>query len=126
MGRSQQRKGRGAELELCRILNDHGVPAEPGSALCYGSEPDIKGIDGFHIEVKRHERIEIGKWMEQAERDAQRFGGLPCVFFRRNREEWRVTMPLTAWIEFYKSWRGGETECEKWATLTESRPAKEE
>lgn len=105
MGKSQQRKGRDAELELCRVLNDNGIPAEPGAALSYGSEPDVKGVDGVHIEVKRHERIEIGAWMEQAVRDAARFGGWPCVFFRRNREPWRVVMPLKAWILFYKAWR---------------------
>lgn len=106
MSKSQQKKGRAAELELCRILNENGIPAEPGAALNYGSEPDIKGVNGFHIECKRHERIEIGAWMAQAERDAQRFGGFPCVMHRRNREEWRVTMPLTAWIELYNRAKG--------------------
>ena len=105
MGKAQQRKGRAAEIELCHILNDNGVPAFPGPALSFGSEPDIKGVDGIHAEVKRHERIEIGTWMLQAEKDAERFGGLPCVFFRRSRESWRVTMPLTAWIELYKAYR---------------------
>lgn len=104
MGRSSQKKGRGAELELSRILNEAGIPAEPGSALNYGKEPDLKGIPGIHAEVKRHERIEIGLWMAQAEQDAQRFGGHPCVFYRRNREPWRVAMPLTAFIEMYKEW----------------------
>ena len=101
-GRSSQRKGRAAELELCRLLNARGIPAMPGAALNYGTEPDITGVDGFHVEVKRHERIEIAAWMAQAERDAQRFGdGWPCVFHRRSREPWCVTMPLDAFLMLY-------------------------
>ena len=107
MGKTSQHKGRAGELELCRILNDYGIAAVPGEALNYGTEPDIKGVAGVHAEVKRHERIEIGAWTEQAERDAACFGGWPCVFYRRNRERWRVAMPLEAWIEMYKAWRDG-------------------
>lgn len=104
-GRKNQRKGRTAELELCRILNDSGIPATPGTALNYGTEPDLLGVEGFHCEVKRHERIEIGAWMKQAETDAAKFGGWPCVFHRRSREGWRVTMPLTAWLAMYEAYR---------------------
>ena len=108
MGAAQQRKGRAAELELCRILNENGIPATPGAALNYGTEPDISGVEGFHVECKRHERIEIGAWMQQAERDAARFGGMPCVMHRRNREPWRVTMTLDAWIALYKRALSGD------------------
>lgn len=102
MGKTSQAKGRAAELELCRILNDSGIPATPGAALNYGTEPDILGVEGFHCEVKRHERVEIGTWMKQAEQDAAKFGGWPCVFFRRNRTPWRVTMNLFDWMVLYK------------------------
>ena len=105
MSRYSQRKGREAEIELSRILNAAMIPAAPGKALSYGSEPDLTGIAGIHAEVKRHERIEIGSWMRQAERDAVRFGGWPCVFHRRSREPWLVTMHLTEWIELYKRWK---------------------
>ena len=110
MGRSQQRKGRDAELELVRILNDYGIPAAPGAALSYGTQADVVNVAGVHVEVKRHERLEIGAWMEQAERDADRFGGWPCVFYRRNRESWHVAMPLDAWVEMYLSWIKGESD----------------
>lgn len=103
MGHTSQRKGRAGELELCRRLKEYGFDVQPGEAVSFGSTPDIVGLPGIHVEVKRHERIEIGAWMEQAERDAGRFGdGWPCVFFRRSREGWRVCMPLEAWIALYK------------------------
>ena len=107
MGKMSQKKGRNAELELCRILNDNGVPATPGTALNYGAEPDIRGVEGFHCEVKRHERIEIGAWMKQATEDAKKFNdGWPCVIHRRSREGWKVTLPLEAWMELYKRAQG--------------------
>ena len=42
--------------------------------------------------------------MEQAERDAVRFGdGLPAVFFRRSRSPWLVVMKLGDWLELYRT-----------------------
>lgn len=101
-GRKSQRKGRAAELELSRILQSYGYPVEAGRAQSYGEVPDLSGLPGIHIEVKRREQVNLSAALEQARRDAARFGGLPAVFHRRNRESWRVTMPLTAWLEIYK------------------------
>ena len=103
MGRMQQRKGRAAELELCRILNERGIPAKAGAAQNYGTEPDISGVSGFHCEVKRCERLKMGDWLQQAERDALRFGGEPAVFFRRSREQWHVVLPLESFINLFRS-----------------------
>lgn len=104
MGAKSQRKGRAAELELSRILQDHGYPVEAGRAQSYGEVPDLSGLPGVHIECKRAETLRLSDWMAQAERDAQRFGdGAPAVFFRRSREPWRVVMNLTDWMEIYKA-----------------------
>lgn len=98
-----QRKGRAAELELTRLLQAHGIPAEPGQAVSYGACPDITGIPGIHAECKRAEALRLPEWMKQAERDAERFhDGAPAVFFRRSREPWRVVMGLEDWITLYK------------------------
>lgn len=103
MGKSSQAKGRHAELELVRILQESGIPAEPGQAVSYGSTPDIMGVKGIHVEVKRRENVNLSAALAQAEVDSQKFGdGLPAVFHRKNREGWRVTMPLTAWLELYQ------------------------
>ena len=101
-GKGSQRKGRAAELELSRILQSHGYPVKAGRAQSYGEVPDLSGLPGVHIEAKRCENLRLSEWMAQAERDAKRFGGLPAVFFRRNRESWNVVMPLTAWLKIYK------------------------
>lgn len=102
MGAKSQRKGRGGELELSRILQAHGYDVEPGRALSYGEVPDLSGLPGVHIECKRAESLRLSEWMAQAERDAQRFGdGLPAIFFRRSRSPWCVVMKLEDWMAIY-------------------------
>ena len=79
----------------------YGVTAaEP---LNFGTIPDLYGLPGIHIECKRMERLSMTAALQQADRDAQRFqDGLPAVFHKRNREEWRVTMRLSDWMELYR------------------------
>lgn len=104
MGAKSQRKGRAGELELVRVLRGYGIPAEPGQAVSYGSTPDITGVPGIHCEVKRRENVNLSAALEQARRDAEKFGdGLPAVFHRRNREGWRVTMELPDWVALYRN-----------------------
>ena len=103
MGRSQQRKGARGEHELAGILQEEGFDVVRGASRSFGSVPDISGLPGIHVEVKRAERLNLEEAMEQAERDAHRFGdGDPAVFHRRNRCEWMVTMRLPIWIKLYK------------------------
>ena len=106
MGAKSQRKGRAAELELAKILQGYGYPAEPGRALNFGEAPDLSGLPGVHVERKRCETLRLSDWLGQARRDADRFGdGLPAVFHRRNREDWRVTMELKDWLTIYRSYQ---------------------
>ena len=109
MSRSQQQKGRRAEIELAEILSGHGYDVRPGKAVSFGEEADLIGLPGVHIESKRRERVDISGALKQARADAERFGdGAPAVFFRGNRQKWRVVMELDEWIELYKSaMRGG-------------------
>ena len=98
MGARSQKKGRGGELEICRILQAHGIDAKPGQAVSYGSTPDIMGIPNVHAEVKRTEKMRLNEWLDQATRDARRFGGYPAIFHRSNRRPWTVTMLLEDWL----------------------------
>ena len=103
MGAKSQRKGRGGELELVRVLNDYGIPAQPGDPVSYGTVPDVVGVPGVHVECKRVEKLNVHQAMGQAVKDALKFkDGLPAVFHRRNRTEWLVTMTLRDWIRLYK------------------------
>ena len=86
-GCTSQRKGRQAELELARVLQGYGYPVEAGRAQSYGEMPDLSGLPGVHIEVKRRENVNLSAALAQAKRDSERFkDGLPAVFHRKNRE----------------------------------------
>lgn len=106
-GRSAQAKGRRAEIELANYLRENGyTEARAGAPLNYGKEADVTGISGLHIECKRHERIEVNKWYNQASEDAQRMqDGKPAVIFRQNRKPWMIVLSLSDFIEL----QGGAT-----------------
>ena len=95
-GRSSQAKGRRAEIELADILREHGYPdARPGEALNYGTQPDVVGVPGVHLEVKRRERLEVSRWYQQAVTDAERMkDGVPVVVYRQNRKPWMAVLSL--------------------------------
>lgn len=100
MGKSSQRKGANGERELAAILREYGFEICRGGTTSFGERPDLLGLPGIHIEVKRVERLNISEAMAQATRDAERFrDGAPAVFHRRSRESWLVTMRLTDWIK---------------------------
>lgn len=108
-GKSSQRKGASGERELAALLREYGYDIRRGGSLSFGETPDLSGLPGVHVEVKRRENVNLSAALEQARRDAQRFGdGLPAVFHRRNREPWRVTMRLEDWLTLYRSYRPAE------------------
>ena len=109
MGKKSQRKGANGERELSLILQGYGYATERGGSLTYGTIPDIVGLPGIHIECKRVERLDLLAAMQQAQRDAARFGdGKPAVFHRKNRSEWLVTMTLEDWISLFSGEISGE------------------
>lgn len=107
-GKSSQRKGADGERELAALLRSYGYNIERGGSLSFGVQPDLTGLPGIHCEVKRRENVNLTAALEQARRDAARFGGLPAVFHRRNREGWRVTMDLQDWLKLYSGGEGLE------------------
>ena len=101
---NSSRKGADGERELAAILEGEGFPIQRGETQSYGETPDLYGLPGIHIEVKRVEKLNIYDAAQQAVRDSTRFrDGLPTVFHRRNRKPWLVTMFLSDWIRVYKA-----------------------
>lgn len=109
MGKSQQKKGRGGELELAHLLQCYGYDVRPGEPLNYGKEPDLVGLPHIHVECKRTEKMKMNEWLDQAQRDAERFGGTPAVFHRSNRRPWTVTMLMKDWMALYLAAEPGRT-----------------
>lgn len=73
MGKRSQRKGADGERELAAILREYGYTVERGGSMSFGEVPDLVGLPGVHIEVKRCEQVRLSEWMQQAETDRKRF-----------------------------------------------------
>ena len=90
-----------------------------GGSLTYGTIPDLVGLPGVHIEVKRREKLDLLGAIRQAEADAARFhDGRPAVFHRKNRSPWLVTMTLEEWLALYKKGRDNNVDGSNTTTET--------
>lgn len=104
MGAMSRRKGKVGELEVVQVLRDHGLKAQrtaPLQAARGVHDADVIGVEGFHLEIKRAERVEIDKWCAQAAL-ASRPTDTPAVVWRRSRQPWRVALDLTEFLELVR------------------------
>lgn len=101
---NSKQKGKRGELEVARILKDHGFDARRTAQFCgnTGEAADVIGLEGYHIEVKRCETTKIWEWIQQAERD-HKAGTIPLVVFRKNGEKWKVTLDFEEFLEILKT-----------------------
>ena len=89
---------------MASLLSAAGYECQRGGSLTFGEIPDVLGLPGIHVEVKRVEKLNVGEAMEQAIRDSDRMlDGMPALFHRRNRKPWLVTMRLEDWLKLYGS-----------------------
>jgi Holliday junction resolvase len=102
MGKHNRQKGKSAELELASIIREtYGWPVRRGHV--FEGEPDIVGLEGIHVEVKRTKSFHAVDFMVQAARYATHHnGGYPAVFYRADRKPWTVTMLARDWYRFSK------------------------
>lgn len=103
MGKASQRKGRRAEAEFSELLNSYGFSTQPGQPLSFGKMPDVIGMPGIHLEIKRHEKTSLTEWLRQSQTDADKFhDGIPLVAHRRSRQPWIISMTVENFIQLYK------------------------
>ena len=97
---NSRRKGVVGEREIAKYLRDHGfTEARRGQQFKGGADsPDVVGLTGFHVEVKRVERLDLNAAMEQSIRDSAP-NEKPIVVHRRNNDYWKVTMRLDDFME---------------------------
>ena len=105
-GKGRRTKGQIGEREWADILNKkfgvnyHRTPMSGGMDLkgdvrrTYGSKPSR--IDDFSWEVKRQEKLNIYKALDQAKRDARSL--TPVVAHRKNNDSWMITMDAMDFI----------------------------
>lgn len=95
-------KGKRGELEVAHLLQKYGYEARRGQQFSGANgDPDVVGLPGIHIEVKRVEKLNIENAVDQSIRDA-REGEKPVVAHKKNYKKWLVTQPFDDWIEMYE------------------------
>ena len=96
---NSRRKGKDGELEVARILRDHGYDSRRGVQYSGSPDsPDVTGLPGYHIEVKRTNAFRMYDALTQSERDA-REDEVPIVIHRPDRKDWVVVMRLEDFLE---------------------------
>lgn len=89
---SERRKGLRGQQEVQRLFQSLGIDldklAGQGDRVWY-----LKNGDMVRVEVKRHERLQLKLWLEQAASETPP-SMTPLVAFRQSRGEWYACMPL--------------------------------
>lgn len=106
MGKRERERGKEGEREVAKITREIlGTDARRGQQYAGGPDsPDVVGVPGFHLEVKRVEKLRLNESIEQSENDAAD-DEVPTVVFRRNRQPWRIILPYTEFLKLYKEAR---------------------
>ncbi|MDD5036675.1 MAG: hypothetical protein PHE55_18200 [Methylococcaceae bacterium] len=115
-------KGATGEREFARLLHEHlGVKLvrnlEQSRSGGYdleaeGKDPTAEALGRFAIECKRYAATtpgSIAKWWGQAVQQAHDAERIPALAYRADRQEWRVTLPLSVLdSETFGDWQGIE------------------
>lgn len=107
IGKASRNKGKHGELEVVKVLKVAGFEKAQRSAQFKGNTgqaPDVEGLPGIHIEVKRVERLNLRKAYEQAVNDSKENGNndIAAVFHRGSYQPWMVTLSLEDFLKLYK------------------------
>ena len=99
MGKMSRDKGKEGEREIARILREHGYEDARRGVQYHGGgdSPDVVGLPGVHIEVKRAEKLSIYEALDQSIADAAP-GEIPVVFHRRNKKPWLAILRLEDYL----------------------------
>lgn len=101
IGKKSRNKGKRRELELVHILRDQGFDVRRG--YVFNNEPDIVGLDGFHLEVKGVESLNVRKALKQSIEDSEkRKDGMPIVVWKKSNEPWTVTLLLDDFLQIIR------------------------
>ena len=96
MSAFQRTKGAAAEREIIQLLREHGWPnaERTSNGRIQLARGDIAhGPEGVHLEIKRHERLNVPLAFDQVRRDASPLD-VPVLVHRPSRHDWMATLPL--------------------------------
>lgn len=112
MGMMSRRKGATGEREfaaLCRQQGYENVVRTAQHCGKNGGQPDVIGLPGVHVEVKRTEHFHLYDALAQARRDCNP-GLIPLVAHRRNECNWVVVLDAEDFFTLYREWEAGRHE----------------
>lgn len=96
----QKDKGKRGEREFAEVCRNHGFEVRRGQQYSGIEGKDVVGLDGFHVEVKRQERVRIYDWMKQAIEDADQ--EVPVVAMKCNRKPWLMVIRVEDFFRLIK------------------------
>lgn len=104
----QRRKGATGEREFAALCRAEGYDdAHRGRQYHGGSDsPDVVGLPGVHVEVKRTEALRLYDAMAQAIADAG--NKMPMVAHRKNNCDWLIVMRAEDFFRLYREWEAGQ------------------
>lgn len=93
MSINSRQKGKAGELEASRYLSQlFKLPVRRGCQYRGGPDsPDVEGIAGVYIEVKRRQRLHLETALSKAACEAAQ-DDVPIVLHRADRERWKLTL----------------------------------
>lgn len=98
MGKLSRDKGKVGEREVAALLREYGFEGKRGVQYQGGKDSaDVTGLPGFHIEVKRTEKLNLEAAMAQARADCG--GNIPIVFHRKSKNDWVVVMDARDFLQ---------------------------
>jgi len=119
MSINSRRKGKVGELEIAKLLQAYGYETRRNQQYSGANgDADIVGLPGIHCEIKRVEKLNIDKALQQAINDTyadelkQGIELIPAVFHRSNDDRkkdstkgvWKVTLTLKDFMKLYQVW----------------------
>jgi hypothetical protein len=115
MGLMSRSKGKVGERELAGLIRDLTGWDAQRRVRQHDGDSDLVGIPGWSVEVKRHAaapRAEIARWWAQTVSQATH--GLPVLFYRPNRADWRAVWPVAVLLGIQSAdmWVGVDWTCE--------------
>lgn len=94
MSAMQKRKGKGAELELARLLSERlGTVVKRNLGQSRDGGHDLL-ISGWAMEVKRAALPRVSEWWEQTLLQAEKSGLRPVLAYRANFKPWRFVIRI--------------------------------
>ena len=94
MGKMQRTKGATAERELLKLLSDGlGLNLTRNLTQTREGGADCDDLEGYALEIKRHETLQLTTWWKQAVEQAG--NKVPVLAYRQSRKPWVFVVPMS-------------------------------